>query len=203
MDIISWLWYPPLPSLQEFPPNTISFFTSSSNFSLSIKSFFFAFNTTVSTILERCLKAERFRFYSLTVICNCCLYLTSLSPFTSYNRLTTCDSDKVTTENDQWVLPYFSQLLLRFASFDSLKLYTGSSWHGSDVTSFSIQRLLSNSSFHWFLFPFSNLAGDFPRFPELFSVKHHLTRQSILMPLLFIAFCRKITNMASSGLRPH
>ena len=99
-------------------------------------------------------------------------------------------------------LQYFC-LGIRFASFDSLKLYTGSSWHGSDVTSFSIQRLLSNSSFHWFLFPFSNLAGDFPRFPELFSVKHHLTRQSILMPLLFITFCRKITNMASSGLRPH
>lgn len=96
----------------------------------------------------------------------------------------------------------FFSAFVKFASFDSLKLYTGFSWHGSDVT-FSIQRLLSISSFHWFLFPFSNLAGDFPRFPELFSVKHHLTRQSSLMPLLFITFCRKITNMASSGLRSH
>lgn len=110
MDIISWLWYPPLPSLQ-FSSQYYSFFTSGS-ISPSIKVLLFAFNTTVSTILERCLKAERFRFYSLTVICNCCLYLTSLSPFTSYNQLTTCDSDKITTENDQWVLPYFSQLLL-------------------------------------------------------------------------------------------
>ena len=121
----------------------------------------------------------------------------------SYNRLTTCDSDKFNYWKRSKTTSLFFSAFVKFASFDSLKLYTGFSWHRSDVASFSIQRLLSISSFHWFLFPFSNLAGDFPRFPELFSVKHHLTRQSSLMPLLFITFCRKITNMASSGLRSH
>ena len=131
MEILSWLWYLPLPSLQEFPPNTISFLTSSSNFSLSVRSFFFAFNTTVSTILERFLKAERFRFYYLTVICNCCLHLTPLSPFTPTTSWQPVTQTNLTTENDQRLLPCFSQLLLSLPLLTHWNSTLG--FHGTDL----------------------------------------------------------------------